>query len=93
MTASKDKREAEALKAAEREIQDRGGSRSGRERRQDKTSCEGVERRTGRDRRRGFDRRSGIERRRSDDRRSDRALWDGELIERRDAFRRQVKGK
>ena len=93
MTATKDKREVEALKSAEREIQDKGGSRLGRDRRQSKASCEDVERRTGRDRRRGFDRRSGIERRRSDGRRSDRSIWDGELIERRDAFRRQVKGK
>lgn len=93
MTATKDKREADALESAEREIQDKGGSRSGRDRRQIKAPCEGAERRTGRDRRRGFDRRGGIDRRRSNDRRSDRVLWDGELIERRDAFRGRVKGK
>jgi hypothetical protein len=93
MTTTKDKREAEALESAEREIRDRGGARSGLERRQNEPHCEGAERRTGRDRRRGFDRRSDIERRRSDDRRSDRAAWDGEIIERRDAFRLRVKGK
>jgi hypothetical protein len=79
------------LKSTEQEILDRGGSRSGRERRQSQASCEGAERRSGRDRRRGFDRRCGIERRRSDDRRSERPLWEGDLIERRDAFRRRVK--
>ena len=91
MTATKDEREAESWKSTEREIQDRGGSRSGRERRQNQAACEDAERRSGRDRRRGFDRRSGIERRRSDDRRSERAVWEGDLIERRDAFRRRVK--
>ena len=93
MTTTKDKREAEALESAEQEIQDRGGARSGLERRQNEPPCEGPERRTGRDRRRGFDRRSDIERRRSDDRRADRSIWDGEIIERRDAFRLRVKGK
>jgi hypothetical protein len=92
MTATIDKRGAEGLGSAGQEIQDRGGSRSGRERRQKQAPCGGAERRSGRDRRRGFDRRCGIERRRSDDRRSERAIWDGDLIERRDAFRRRVKG-
>jgi hypothetical protein len=93
MTALTDIRETEASHSAEREIHDRGGSRSGRERRRNSTTCEGAERQAGRDRRSGFDRRSGIERRRSDDRRPDGALGELELIERRDAFRRPVKGK
>ena len=76
---------------AEQEIQDRGGSRSGRERRQKQEVYDGNDQRSGRDRRRGFDRRSGIERRRANERRSDRLFRNGELIERRDALRKQVK--
>jgi hypothetical protein len=74
------------------EIQDRGGSRSGQDRRQNPEPFEGSERRTGRERRRGFDRRSGIERRRSADRRDERYFRDGELVERRDVFRRRISG-
>lgn len=74
------------------EIQDQGGTRSGRERRQSTAPRDGAERRSGRDRRRGFDRRSGIERRRASDRRSGRYFRDGEMVERRDAFRRRANG-
>jgi hypothetical protein len=70
--------------------QDQGGTRSGRERRKESEPLEGSERRSGRDRRRGFDRRSGIERRRSNGRRNGRYFRDGELVERRDVFRRQT---
>jgi len=69
-------------------IKDRGGTRSGRDRRRNNGTYDGVERRSGRDRRRGFDRRSGLARRRGTDRRGNRSRWDGSFIERRDAFRR-----
>lgn len=91
MTAPDDKREMENSDGTEQEIQDRGGSRSGRERRRKQESYDGSDQRSGRDRRRGFDRRSGIERRRSNERRSDRLFRNGELIERRDALRKQMK--
>ena len=71
-------------------LKDQGGSRSGTERRKGPEPFEGSERRSGRDRRRGFDRRSGIERRRSSGRRSERYFRDGELVERRDVFRRHI---
>lgn len=74
-------------------IEDKGGSRSGRDRRQGLESFEGNERRAGRDRRRGFDRRTGIERRRSSNRRNGRYFWDGESVERRDVFRKRKNGK
>jgi hypothetical protein len=94
MTATNDKQETEEPDPSEQEIQDRGGSRCGRDRRQNAGAHEGIDRRTGRERRRGFDRRTGIERRRSsNDRRSDRFRRDGDLIERRDAFRHRLKGK
>jgi hypothetical protein len=69
-------------------IHDRGGTRSGRDRRKKSKTFEGSERRSGRDRRRGFDRRSGIERRRSSERRNGRHFWNEEFVERRDVFRR-----
>ena len=69
-------------------IQDRGGSRSGKDRRQNHQSYTGVERRSGRDRRKGFDRRSGLARRRTPGRKSKNGCWDGTCIERRDAFRK-----
>jgi len=72
------------------QFQDQGGTRSGRDRRKDLEPFEGNDRRSGRDRRRGFDRRSGIERRRSNGRRSERYFRDGELVERRDVFRRHI---
>jgi len=68
---------------AEAVIRDNGGSRSGKERRQNLTPFKGKERRSGKDRRTGFDRRSGLP-----DRRATRRFWDGGWIERRDAFRR-----
>ena len=87
--AGSDKRfGSQKLSSDEQEIPDQGGARSGKDRRQNEAPFEGNERRTGRDRRRGFDRRSGIERRRSTDRRDGRYFRDGELVERRDAFRR-----
>jgi hypothetical protein len=73
-------------------IEDRGGSRSGRDRRRRLEPFERNERRDGRDRRRGFDRRSGIERRRIGDRRDLRYFRDGESVERRDVFRRRKNG-
>jgi hypothetical protein len=72
------------------QFQDQGGTRSGRDRRKSPEPFEGNDRRSGRDRRRGFDRRSGIERRRSNGRRSERYFRDGELVERRDVFRRYI---
>ena len=90
MAAPDDKRKSGNSEAAELEIQDRGGSRSGHDRRQIKEPYEGSEQRSGRDRRRGFDRRSGIERRRANERRLDRFFRNGELIERRDALRKRV---
>jgi hypothetical protein len=91
MAASKDKSEVKKPLEDDSSIQDLGGTRSGRERRQRPEPIEGHERRTGRDRRRGFDRRSGIERRRSGDRRNERYFRDGESVERRDVFRRREK--
>jgi len=81
---------SQRLSAEDKEIPDQGGARSGKDRRQNPEPFEGSERRTGRDRRRGFDRRSGIERRRSSDRREGRYFRDGELVERRDVFRRHI---
>jgi hypothetical protein len=69
-------------------IKDRGGTRSGHDRRQNDQTYSGIERRTGRDRRKGFDRRSGLARRRITDRRNKNGRWDGSIIERRDIFRR-----
>ena len=67
-------------------MQDKGGSRSGRDRRQNQEPFPGEEKRSGRDRRLGGDRRSGLARRRKPDRRTGK-YWDGNCIERRDAFR------
>ena len=69
-------------------IKDRGGTRSGSERRKNRQSYEGIERRSGRDRRTGVDRRSGLARRRTPDRRNNNGCWDGTCIERRDIFRK-----
>lgn len=88
MRAPDDKLEMKDSESTEQEIQDRGGSRSGQERRQKQESYDGSDQRGGRDRRRGFDRRSGIERRRANERRSDKLFRNGELIERRDALRK-----
>ncbi len=73
---------------AEEIVSDRGGMRSGKERRKGDLPYEGNDRRSGRDRRRGFDRRSGIDRRRTPERRNERSLDSAERIERRDALRR-----
>jgi len=70
-------------------IKDKGGSRSGIDRRQIPGESNGSERRSGRDRRRGFDRRASIDRRRTNDRRIDGNFWDGEIIERRESFRKK----
>ena len=69
-------------------IKDRGGSRSGHDRRQNHQAYTGIERRSGHDRRKGFDRRSGLSRRRISERRSKNSRWDGSIIERRDVFRK-----
>jgi len=69
-------------------IQDRGGTRSGHDRRQNDQHYAGIEKRSGQDRRKGFDRRSGLARRRISDRRSKNGRWDGSIIERRDIFRK-----
>lgn len=74
--------------AGEVRLEDKGGTRSGSDRRQDHTHYGGTERRSGRDRRKGFDRRIGLARRRIPDRRSSNGCWDGSCIERRDIFRR-----
>ena len=75
-------------KGEEISINDRGGTRSGSDRRQYHQSHEGIEKRSGHDRRKGFDRRSALARRRISDRRSKKGRWDGTCIERRDIFRR-----
>lgn len=80
--------EAKTPTPDQQQIEDQGGTRSGRERRKNSEPFEGSEQRTGRDRRRGFDRRSGIERRRCNERRNGRYFWDEESVERRDVFRR-----
>jgi len=69
-------------------IKDRGGTRSGQDRRQNHQPYAGIEKRSGRDRRNGLDRRSGLARRRISDRRSENGCWDGSMIERRDVFRK-----
>jgi hypothetical protein len=69
-------------------IQDKGGTRSGHDRRQNNQHYAGIEKRSGQDRRKGFDRRSGLARRRISDRRSKNGRWDGSIIERRDIFRK-----
>jgi hypothetical protein len=90
MAGTDNRLESQPSIAEDQHDQDQGGMRSGRERRKASESYEGSERRSGRDRRRGFDRRSGIERRRSSGRRNGRYFRDGELVERRDVFRRHI---
>jgi hypothetical protein len=92
MSALIDKQKTETLKTAERVVPDRGGARSGRDRRQAEVPREGAERRSGKDRRCGHDRRSGVERRKSGDRRPAMTILDWEFIERRDAYRHRLKG-
>jgi hypothetical protein len=69
-------------------IKDKGGTRTGTERRKNPQHYDGIERRSGRDRRRGFDRRSGLARRRNSDPTNVNGSWDGSYIERRDSFRK-----
>jgi len=72
-------------------IRDNGGSRCGKERRQNLKPFLDVEKRSGRDRRTGSDRRHGLPRRQTPDRRNGRRFWDGGWVERRDAFRHSHK--
>jgi hypothetical protein len=90
MATIDDRLESPTQLSDHQQIQDQGGSRSGRDRRQSSQPFDGSERRSDRDRRRGFDRRGGIERRRSSERRNGRYFRDGELVERRDVFRRRT---
>ena len=69
-------------------IQDKGGTRTGTDRRKSFQPYDGTERRSGRDRRKGFDRRSGLARRRTSDSENINGCWDGSYIERRDSFRK-----
>ena len=62
-------------KGEEFNIKDKGGTRSGQDRRQNHQPY-------------GLDRRSGLARRRISDRRSENGCWDGSMIERRDMFRK-----
>lgn len=68
-------------------LKDRGGTRSGEDRRKFVYTAHLPERRSGRDRRKGFDRRSPLTRRRGPDRRADSNRLDPFAVERRDAFR------
>ena len=69
-------------------ITDNGGTRSGQDRRKNINAFQGEEKRSGKDRREGSDRRSGSTRRQTPDRRNQDMYWDGNRIERRDAFRK-----
>ena len=69
-------------------ITDKGGTRTGTDRRKSLQPYDGAEKRSGRDRRKGFDRRSGMARRRISDRKDINGCWDGSYIERRDSFRK-----
>lgn len=75
-------------KGGEVNFKDKGGTRSGSERRQNLQPYRGVEKRSGHDRRKGFDRRSGLAIRRTPGRRRNNDSWDGSCIERRDVFRK-----
>jgi hypothetical protein len=92
MSVLSDTQETQPSATAERMIQDRGGTRSGRDRRRANVPREAAERRSGKDRRCGHDRRSGVERRKSGDRRPAVTILDWEFIERRDAYRHRLKG-
>jgi hypothetical protein len=74
-------------------IKDNGGTRSGRDRRQNKIVFKGEEKRFGEERRQQEDRRKGLTRRQTPDRRNINPCWDGSRIERRDAFRKSLSGK
>jgi hypothetical protein len=75
-------------KGAQIIIKDKGGTRTGTDRRKDLRPYDGIEKRSGSDRRKGFDRRSGLARRRTSDRSHINGSWDGSHIERRDIFRK-----
>lgn len=79
------RRLAMSEKDSPKKIKDRGGSRSGIERRRKKSPSFGVEKRTGKDRRSGLDRRKGSGRK--------RLLEEGRGAERRDVFRQTDNGK
>lgn len=66
---------------------DKGGTRSGIERRQFVYTEHSPERRSGKDRRMAIDRRNGLGRGRGDDRRGNHTPDDPHPIERRDLFR------
>jgi hypothetical protein len=89
MTTSKDGPAATQPDLEFIRIKDSGGTRSGIDRRQTPGENDSSERRTGRDRRRGFDRRARSDRRRTDDRRLSGNFWEGEIIERRELFRKK----
>lgn len=76
------------VKGGEVSIKDRGGTRSGIDRRKNHQTYTGLERRSGRDRRTGVDRRSGLAKRRSTSSQGQNGCWDGTCIERRDIFRK-----
>ena len=88
MTIPKDGPEAALPDLEFIRIKDCGGTRSGLDRRQIPGECDSSERRSDRDRRSGFDRRASIDRRRTNDRRLSGSFWDGEIIERRESFRK-----
>ena len=69
-------------------ILDNGGTRSGKDRRQNPRTFQGEEQRSGQDRRQDEDRRKGLTRRKTPDRRNTNLYWDDRRIERRDAFRK-----
>jgi hypothetical protein len=89
MTIPKDGPEATPPDLEFSRIKDNGGTRSGSDRRQAPGEYDSSERRSGRDRRRGFDRRACTDRRRTNDRRLSSNFWDGEIIERRESFRKK----
>jgi len=68
---------------------DRGGTRSGTNRRKFQYTDYIPEKRSGRDRRKGFDRRSPIARRRGSERRVSLNHWEPHPKERRVIFRKQ----
>ena len=72
-------------------IHDNGGTRSGKDRRQNPKTFQGEEQRAGKDRRQEEDRRNGLSRRKTPNRRNTNLYWDDSRIERRDAFRKRIK--
>ena len=76
------------IKGGKVSIKDRGGTRSGIDRRQNHRAYTGLEKRSGQDRRSGVDRRSGLAKRRKPRSQGKNGCWDGTCIERRDIFRK-----